>query len=78
MENYFLPYISLWWYDEGKEVKRRKLNQDGENMYLNDDGTITDELKHVIRCQQIFKHEYYKPGGKGARKLYAKNKDVKF
>ena len=72
---YFVPYVSLHWYDKGKEVKRRRINPDGTNMYLNSDGSVSDELKCIVNCQRIFKHEYYKPGGKGAKKTslaYAK------
>ena len=66
---YFVPYVSYSWYDEGKEVKRQRVNPDGHNMYLNSDGTVTDEMKCIVNCQRIFKHEYYKPGGKGAKKV---------
>lgn len=66
---YLVPYVSLHWYDEGKEVKRRRINPEGTNMYLNSDGSVTDELECVIKCQRIFKHEYYKPGGTWEKKM---------
>ena len=65
---YLVPYVSRHWYDEGKEVKRRRVNPEGTNMYLNSDGSVSDELKCIVNCQRIFKHEYYKPDGKGAKK----------
>lgn len=56
----------------GKEVKRAKLNPVGDDIYLNPDGTITRDEDKIIRAQQIFKHNYYKPDGKWAVKTMTK------
>jgi len=54
----------------GKVLKYQKPNPIGEDMYLGVDGvTITRDEDKIIRAQRIFKHNYYKPGGKGAVKV---------
>lgn len=54
-------------------VKRRRLNPTGEDVYLSQDGStlIRDEDK-IIKAQRIFKHNYYKPGGRGSRRVLEK------
>jgi hypothetical protein len=52
----------------GKILKYRKLNPTGENLYLHPDGTITSDEAKIIAAQRIFKHNWYKPGGPGARR----------
>jgi len=44
--------------------KRSKLNEQGEDIYLNDDGSITRYIDSVIKCQRIWKERAYQPGGK--------------
>lgn len=56
----------------GKVVKRLKLNPIGEDIYLNPDGSISRDEDKIIRAQQIFKHNYYKPDGKWAAKILKK------
>lgn len=56
----------------GKDVKRLKLNPVGEDIYLNPDGSISRDEDKIIRVQQIFKHNYYKPDGKWAAKTLTK------
>jgi hypothetical protein len=48
----------------GKILKYRKINPVGEDVYLNPDGTITKDEDKIIAVQRIFKHNYYKSGGK--------------
>jgi hypothetical protein len=64
-----VAHVSTLAYDKGKEVKRRRINSLGTNMYLNSDGSVSDELKCIVNCQRIFKHEYYKPDGIWAKKM---------
>jgi hypothetical protein len=52
----------------GKILKYRKINPVGEDIYLNPDGTITKDEDKIIAAQRIFKHNYYKSGGKWAAK----------
>jgi hypothetical protein len=50
----------------GKIVKKRRLNPTGENVFLRPDGwSITKDEDKIIAVQRIWKHEYYKPDGKG-------------
>jgi hypothetical protein len=63
-----VAHLSTLEYDKGKEIKRRRINPIGTNMYLNSDGSVSDELKCIMKCQRIFKHEYYKPDGTWAKK----------
>jgi hypothetical protein len=42
------------------------LNYTGENVFLRPDGwSITKDEDKIIAVQRIWKHEYYKPDGKG-------------
>lgn len=61
-------------YDEGKSVKRLRLNPVGEDVYLCGDGVsvVRDEDK-IIKVQRLFKHFYYKPGGRGAMKVLGRH-----
>lgn len=62
MDRFFSDYdCSL-----GKVIKRPRLNPVGESMYLRPDGTIESDEAKIVKVQQIFKHNYYRPGGKGA------------
>lgn len=56
----------------GKVVKYYKPNPTGEDAHLKPDGTIEFDEDKIIRAQQIFKHNYYKPGGPGARKIVSR------
>lgn len=59
-------------YEDGKVLKYLKPNPIGENIYLNPDGTITWDEDKIVNVQRIFKHNYYKPGGKGSKKVLKK------
>ena len=53
-------------YELGKIVKKSRLNPVGENVFLAADGwSITRDEDKIVAVQRIWKHEYYKPGGKG-------------
>jgi len=57
-------------YEMGKVVKYQKPNPIGEDVYLCKDGvTIHRDEDKIIKLQQIFKHNYYKPGGRGAARV---------
>jgi len=56
----------------GKVVKYRKLNPIGEDMYLGPDGTIVSDESKIVKVQRIFKHNYYKPGGRGNLRVLEK------
>lgn len=58
--------------DLGKAVKYRRPNPVGEDMYLLPDGTIISDEFKIVRVQRIFKHNYYKPGGRGNQKILKK------
>jgi len=57
-------------YKMGKVLKYQKPNPIGEDLYLDPDGVTihSDEVK-IVRAQRIFKHNYYKPDGRGARRV---------
>jgi hypothetical protein len=59
-------------YELGKVLKRHRLNPVGEDMYLLPDGTIVSDESKIVKVQRIFKHNYYKPGGKGNRRVLEK------
>lgn len=59
-------------YDLGKAMKYRRVNPVGEDMYLQPDGTIVSDESKIVKAQRIFKHNYYKPGGRGSRKVLEK------
>ena len=53
-------------FELGKIEKKRRLNPTGENVFLQADGwSITKDEDKIIAVQRIWKHEYYKPDGKG-------------
>jgi hypothetical protein len=59
----------------GKDVKRLRVNPTGEDAYLAPDGTVTFDEAKIVRVQQIFKHNYYKPEGKWPSKFLSKYKN---
>jgi hypothetical protein len=59
-------------YEVGKAVKYRRLNPVGEDVYLRPDGTIVSDESKIVRAQRIFKHNYYKPGGRGHQRVLEK------
>jgi hypothetical protein len=65
-------FISEPDYDLGKVLKYRMVNPVGEDMYLLTDGTIVSDESKIVKVQRIFKHNYYKPGGKGNRRVLEK------
>lgn len=63
-------YISDPDYRLGKVIKYFRPNPIGEDVFLGSDGvTITRDEDKIKAAQRIFKHNYYKPGGRGARKV---------
>jgi len=53
-------------FELGKIEKKRRLNSTGENVFLQADGwSITKDEDKIVAVQRIWKHEYYKPDGKG-------------
>lgn len=63
-------YVSDPDHQVGKILKRLKPNPTGENIYLDEDGvTIHKDEDKIKKAQRIFKHNYYKPGGRGALKV---------
>jgi hypothetical protein len=59
-------------YELGKVVKKYRRNPIGEDVYLLGDGTIESDEDKIIRAQRIFKHNWYRPGGPGSRRVLAK------
>jgi hypothetical protein len=54
----------------GKVLKYLKPNPVGEDVYLDPDGvTIHKDEDKIVRAQRIFKHNYYKPGGRGCLRV---------
>lgn len=58
----------------GKVVKRHKPNPLGEDAHLLPDGSVVLDEAKIIRAQQIFKQNWYNPGGPGARRVLEKYK----
>ena len=57
-------------YELGKVLKYFRPNPTGQDIYLDKDGlTLIKDEDKIIKVQRIFKHNYYKPGGKGAHKI---------
>ena len=56
----------------GKVLKYMKPNPVGEDAYLRADGTIEFDEDKIVEAQRIFKHNWYKPDGKGALKTLEK------
>lgn len=59
-------------YELGKVVKYYKMNPVGEDAYLMPDGKIVFDEDKIIRAQRIFKHNYWRPDGRGSRRVLAK------
>jgi len=49
----------------GKLDKKRRPNPLGEDVHLKPDGSVERDEDKIVAVQRIWKHEYYKPGGKG-------------
>jgi hypothetical protein len=60
-----LVFLSEKDVEAGKIAKKPRLNPVGENVYLRADGSIERDEDKIIAVQRIWKHEYYKPGGRG-------------
>ena len=58
--------------DEGKILKKHRPNPTGQDCHLGPDGSVTRDEDKIIQAQRIFKHNYYKPGGKGYRLVLKK------
>ncbi len=56
----------------GKVLKYQKPNPVGEDAYLMPDGTVVFDEHKIVAAQRIFKHNYYKPDGPGARRALEK------
>ena len=55
----------------GKIVKKSRPNPTGENVFRCADGwSITKDEDKIIAVQRLWKHEYYKPDGKGFLKAF--------
>jgi hypothetical protein len=54
----------------GKIVKKPRLNPTGENVFLGADGSIHKDEDKIVAIQRLWKHEYYKPDGKGFLKAF--------
>jgi hypothetical protein len=55
----------------GKIVKKPRLNPTGQNVFLAADGwSILKDEDKIVAIQRIWKHEYYKPDGKGFLKAF--------
>jgi hypothetical protein len=67
-----MSYVCETDYELGKVVKRYRLNPIGEDMYLMPDGTIESDEDKIVLAQRIFKHNWYRPGGPGSRRVLEK------
>lgn len=54
----------------GKIVKKPRLNPTGQNVFLGADGSIHKDEDKIVAIQRLWKHEYYKPDGKGFLKAF--------
>ena len=61
----------------GKVLKYQRANPVGEDMYLRPDGTVESDEAKIVRAQQIFKHNYYKPEGLWCRKVRMRPREKK-
>ena len=53
-------------YELGKILKKSRRNPVGEDVFLCADGwSIEKDEDKIIAVQRIWKHEYYKPDGRG-------------
>jgi hypothetical protein len=58
-----------------RQIKKRRLNPPCQNVYLKPDGSVEREEDKIIAAQRIFRHNYYKPDGKGYQKVMASFKE---
>jgi len=64
--------------DESRPTKKSRPNPLGEDAYLLEDLTVTNDEDKIIRAQRIFLHNHYKPGGKGMQRVMSRlNGDVR-
>jgi len=52
-------------YELGKILKKSRPNPVGEDVFLRADGSLERDEDKIIAVQRIWKHEYYKPDGRG-------------
>jgi len=62
-------FVSSKDYEDGKVLKYHRANPVGEDVYLMPDGTIERDEDKIIKAQRIFRHNWYKPGGPGYRRI---------
>jgi hypothetical protein len=62
--------LTIKYYSEGRYImhdttflKKRKLNNTGENLYLNSDCSIERDEDKIIAAQRLWLHNAYKPDG---------------
>ena len=53
-------------------MKRQRFNPVGEDIHILPDGSLVHDEHKIIKIQRIFMDNYYKPGGKGAKKALSK------
>jgi len=58
--------------DNGKILKKRRINPPGENIYLREDNSLIVEMDVIKAVQRNFREKYYRPGGVGCQKVLAK------
>jgi len=57
----------------GKILKYYRPNPIGEDIFLGADGvTIIRDEDKIVSAQRIFKHNYWRPGGPGSRRVLSK------
>lgn len=58
--------------ENGKILKKRRLNPVGDNIYLRDDHSLIVEMDVIKKVQRTFREKHYRPGGVGCQKILAK------
>jgi len=53
-------------------MKRQRFNPVGEDIHILPDGSLDHDEHKIIKIQRIFKDNYYKPDGKGAKMILSK------
>ena len=53
-------------------MKRQRCNPVGEDIHILPDGSLVNDEHKIIKIQRIFKDNYYKPDGKGAKMILSK------